>query len=51
MLIRIRAELETITTPTIINLSTSKNILFFDLSFSAMTILKILTKYKEPNNY
>ena len=51
MLIRIRAELETITTPTIINLSTSKNTLFFDLSFSAMTIHKILTKYKKPNNY
>lgn len=51
MLTRIKAELETITTPITINLSTSRNILFFDLFFSAITILKISTKYKKPNNY
>jgi hypothetical protein len=51
MLTSIKAELETMTTPITINLSTSRNILFFDLSFSAMPILEILAKYKKPNNY
>ena len=51
MLTSIKAELETMTTPITINLITSRNILCFDLSFSAITILKISTKYKKPNNY